>query len=359
MEDSVKEKYLGDFIENNGMIHSTIEERKNKGYAMAAEIISILDEIPLGQHKMEIGLLLRQAMLINCMLFNSEAWHSISEKEVKMLEAVDEHLLRSLVKGHAKTPLEFLYLEAGAVPIRFLISSRRMTYLQAILKRNDQELIKRIYMEQKNNPTPGDFCELVKDDFKLINENIDEESIKRTIVTSYKNKIKQKIKVAAFKFLRMKQETHSKVKDIVYARLEPQKYLLSPLFMNDEVNLLHSLRSRSVDCKNNFKNRYKEDDGLCQLCGEHIDDQKNILKCPEIIKRVKTDEIAINTVVYEDIVQNEHRQKAITSMYIKLLKIREKLMEEDLSSRQDPSTSFVVLRTSDPLLCIDNLSFGK
>ena len=83
---------------------------KRKDYAIAAEILAILDEIPLGQHKMEIGLQLRQAMLVNGMLFNSEAWHDVSEKEIKMMETVDEYLLRSLVKGHSKTPLEFLYL---------------------------------------------------------------------------------------------------------------------------------------------------------------------------------------------------------------------------------------------------------
>ena len=59
---------------------------------------------------MEIGLPLRQAMLIISMLFNSEAWHSIREKDIKMLEAVDEYLLRSLVHAHAKKPPEFLYL---------------------------------------------------------------------------------------------------------------------------------------------------------------------------------------------------------------------------------------------------------
>ena len=52
-----------------------------------------------------------------------------------MLEKVDEHLLRLLVKGHSKLPKEFLYLEAGAIPIRFIISSRRLLYLQTILKR--------------------------------------------------------------------------------------------------------------------------------------------------------------------------------------------------------------------------------
>ena len=63
---------------------------------------------------------------------------------------VDEHLLRSLVKAHSKTPPEFLYLEAGAV--RFIISSRRLNYLQTILKRGDSELTKKIYQAQKKIP---------------------------------------------------------------------------------------------------------------------------------------------------------------------------------------------------------------
>ena len=79
-----------------------IEYRRNKGYGIVAEILAILDDIPMGKYKMEFGLLLRQSMLINGILFNSEAWHSLSEKEIRMLEAVDEHLLRSLVDGHSK-----------------------------------------------------------------------------------------------------------------------------------------------------------------------------------------------------------------------------------------------------------------
>ena len=73
MEDSVREKYLGDVIDNTGNIRATIEDRKNRGYALATEIMAILEEIPLGRYTMEIGLQLRQAMLINRMLFYSGA----------------------------------------------------------------------------------------------------------------------------------------------------------------------------------------------------------------------------------------------------------------------------------------------
>ena len=84
---------------------------------------------------MEIGLSLRQAMLLNGILYNSEAWHNFKEKEIRRLEEVDEYLLRFLVHGHAKTPLEFLYLETGAIPIRFVIGSRRICFLQTILQK--------------------------------------------------------------------------------------------------------------------------------------------------------------------------------------------------------------------------------
>jgi hypothetical protein len=90
------------------------------------------------------------------MLFNSEAWHSISEPEIRILEMVDEHLLRSMVEGHSKTPLEFLYLEAGALPKWYIITSRRVLYLQSILKRPEDELVRRVYDAQKENPVNGD-----------------------------------------------------------------------------------------------------------------------------------------------------------------------------------------------------------
>ena len=93
MHDSQREKYLGDIVDRSGKIRKTIEDRKNKGYGIVAENIAIMNEIPLGQFRMEIGLKLREAMLINSMLFNSEAWHGISENEIRILETVTEHLL--------------------------------------------------------------------------------------------------------------------------------------------------------------------------------------------------------------------------------------------------------------------------
>lgn len=47
MKNSSKEKYLGDIIDETGKIRATVEERKNRGFAISSEIMSILEEIPL------------------------------------------------------------------------------------------------------------------------------------------------------------------------------------------------------------------------------------------------------------------------------------------------------------------------
>ena len=359
MESSVQEKYLGDFINNNGTNRNTIEERKNKGFGIVNEIIAILDEIPLGRFKMEIGLQLRQAMLLNGMLYNSEAWHSVSETEMRMLETVDECLLRTLVKGHAKTPLEFLYLEAGATPIRFIISSRRLLYHQVILKREESELTKRVYKEQIRNPSKGDFVELIKEDFKSINEVQNDDMISNTNTTLYKKHIKAKIKISALKYLTDIQAKHSKVKDIKYLKLETQKYMTSPIFSNEEVNLLHALRSRSTECKENFKQKYIYSNLLCSLGCNENENQQHILTCTVIKEKYRSENLAINQVEYENIFStNINKQKEVTQLYMDLFKIRDTLLEDN--SQQDPSPTDVELLMSNNLLdCTVYSSSGK
>ena len=50
-------------------------------------------------------------MLINGILFNTEAWHGVKKSDIEAFafEKIDESLLRGLVKGHSKGPLAALY----------------------------------------------------------------------------------------------------------------------------------------------------------------------------------------------------------------------------------------------------------
>ena len=124
-----------------------------------------------------MGLKLRQAKLLNGMLFSSEGWQGLGKDDLKCLGKVDEALLRALLLCHPKTPLEFLYLETGSVKISDIVSSRRLNYLQTLLARDEEELTNRVLRGQEIQPTPGDYILLVKDDCAKIEMDYDEHFI--------------------------------------------------------------------------------------------------------------------------------------------------------------------------------------
>ena len=129
---SAQEKYLGYILVDDGKILKTVEDRCAKGFGLVSQIMAILSEVPLGKYKIQMGLHLRQAMLINGILYTSEAWHCLNNSHIEMLEAVDKHFMCQLFKSHSKTSSAFLHLETATIPIRFIIASRRLNFLHNI-----------------------------------------------------------------------------------------------------------------------------------------------------------------------------------------------------------------------------------
>ena len=192
MKSSDQETYLGDIIDKSGKARPNIEKRKSKGYGIIANIIAIINEIPLAHWKIEAGLRLRQAMLVNGILYNSEAWHGVNGKDLILLEKVDEALLRGILSAHPKIPVEALYLETKSIPIRFVVASRRILYLHTILQKSDSEMVKRVYEAQKEDPSPGDFIELVRQDCEAIKLGLSDQEISSVTKHKFKNIVKSK-----------------------------------------------------------------------------------------------------------------------------------------------------------------------
>ena len=122
-------------------------ERRTKANAAFAEIRAILEDVPLGICRTEIGLNLRRTLSINGVLFNSEVWHGLKISDIDVLNVIDHHILRYICGAHAKHQLSFLYFEAGSFPLVYIIASRCLIYLRNILNRDNNELVKRVYIE--------------------------------------------------------------------------------------------------------------------------------------------------------------------------------------------------------------------
>ena len=139
-------------------------------------------------------------MFVNGILTNSEAWHSTTKQHIEDLEVMDRMLLRYIVGAHAKVQTEFLYLETGTTPLKNVITSRRLLYLQNLLKQPQSEMIRQVYEAQKDNPVQGDWVKLVKEDLEMINMINRESEIEAMSKAQFKTIVRNKIKENTLKY---------------------------------------------------------------------------------------------------------------------------------------------------------------
>ena len=109
MKTTKSHRYLGDIISATRSYQDSIEDRRNKGWGKLADIKATLSQKP-DIRKVEIGLIMRDAKLINGMIYSIEAWSKLSDREVNRLEQVDMSLLRGLVEAHSKCSKAFILL---------------------------------------------------------------------------------------------------------------------------------------------------------------------------------------------------------------------------------------------------------
>jgi hypothetical protein len=223
-------------------------------------------------------------MSVNGILFNSEAWHGVSKADLSFLEKVDESLLRGLLKGHSKVPLEALYLETSSLPIRYIVSSRRIMDLHNILQKNPDEMVRKVFEAQKEDTSPGDFCELVTEDKESIGLNMSDHEMKTISKEKFRNIVRNKTRLAAFQYLKSIQQGNSKMDGLEYIKFDKAAYLGSPLFNSEDIRVLLALRTRTLEgIRNDFRGMYPSIE--CPLlCGEE-DKIQHILDC-SVIKKI-------------------------------------------------------------------------
>ena len=166
MEKKEDEKYLGDVIATDGRNKKNVKSRIAKGTGIVNKILNMLDGIPFGKYYFEVGVLLRDSLLVRIILFKSEAWYNLINAELDLIETIDVSLLRSLLHAPKGTTKEILYLELGCIPFRDIIRKRRLNFLYYILKEDDKSIVNIFFQAKLKNPTEKDWLTTVKKDLE-------------------------------------------------------------------------------------------------------------------------------------------------------------------------------------------------
>ena len=134
-----------------------VEERRKIGWGKISQIMGILKAVDLGTNRVEAGLLLRQSIIVNSLLYSAEVCSGVTEKQLARLEVVDTALLSRLTGGHPKTATKFHHLETGIIKLRHKLIYLRLMFQHNKLSRNEDETINKIYRKQKEGCVKGDW----------------------------------------------------------------------------------------------------------------------------------------------------------------------------------------------------------
>lgn len=260
----------------------------------------MLEDLTLGDYYFEGAMILRASLFLSSLISNSESWVNLSKKNVTDLEKVDEQLLRKILSAHSKTPIELLYLELGAIPVRFMLKSRRINFLWYLLHDKEGSLLKNFFQAQCEQPIRGDWVSTVKQDLSDLCINMSFEEIQNTSKEGFKECVKEKVKVAALDYLKSIQKTHSKAKNLKYSELSLQQYLKSGTskMTIKEKSFAFAARSRTIDVN---CNKLRGQNNLkCRLGCDEEENQAHLLLCKglagsDIVKDVPNhDDIYVN-----------------------------------------------------------------
>jgi hypothetical protein len=132
--------------------------------------------------------------------------------------------------------------------------------------------------------------------------------------------VKVKAKEFALKELQQKQETHSKMTNLLYKDLTIQPYLTREDLTIQQKKMLFKYRTRMENFGENF--RGSNGPVPCPLCGTHLDNQEMSFQCQIIKAEVQpTGEI---TEIYRDDIK-----KTIVESLEKMLKLRGDKLKEN------------------------------
>jgi hypothetical protein len=161
---------------------------------------------------------------------------------------------------------------------------------------------------------------------------------------------KQNAADGAFKELITKLDKHTKVKHILYQKLEMQAYLKNENLTTEETQVLAAVRSKCVkNVKMNFKRMYQNDLSCplqCNTTVPQIDSQEHILTCT-----ILNPTIEHNTVL-SDVYATDAQQECSAKAFSKLIRRRKLLLDRMENSLPGVILDQCTSRGAATVLCV-------
>ena len=241
---------------SSGKNDKNVDSRVSKGMGIVSEIMDILENISLGPYYFHVAILLRNSLLVNGMLYNTDVWYNLSSRDIKELSDVDKHFLGRILRTPNSTPHESLYLELGIDEFDVILSKRRLLYFHDVITRRKKDMLYRFILAQWHDGIRGDWTEMVKTDLCRFDIKEDLTYLQTLKKPEFRRMVMLQAKRVSLENLTRKQSTHSKLKNIKYKELKMQNYFQHKTIPLELKRIIFMFRTHMARFKLNYKFSY-------------------------------------------------------------------------------------------------------
>ena len=276
---TTNETYLGDKINSKGNNESIIQDRIKAGRGALAEILAITEHIISTTSNLLISsyLCLFKSVFISKLLSNCQTWTKLTKQDINYLEKCTNTTLKRFLNVPISTPNCSLYLELGLLPIRYEIYLRKLTFLKKIISKKDSDIVKKIYVLQKNNNDINWYSEILLI-MKEIEIHLNDTEIKEMSTSQWKSLIMKKVTKHAFNYLLHEKESKKKLNNLNYTEKQWECRSYFKTFNCVQSQAIFRVRTFMVPIKSNFSSSNLIH--LCKLCKTNNDSQQHLFICP-------------------------------------------------------------------------------
>ena len=265
-------KYLGDIINNKGTYCDLVEDRVKKGNGCAVSIISIVQQVTFGVRTMEATLLLYNSIFLSTILYNAQSWSYLNKTEMNRLRGCQLSFLKRILHAPKSAPTAIVFAELGILPVEFEIYTKKLMFLQHIMKLDKSDPVRKMYNEQLKYPSEMNWAMEVKRIKEQMNITIDDEDISAMTKMKWKTQVDKAVKESALKKLNS-DCNRLKIVSRQYNKLTTKEYLVKlPV---DDARLAFSYRCGTLDIKCN--RQYMYSDRVCRACGKNDETLNHIV----------------------------------------------------------------------------------
>ena len=316
--------YLGEVICQSLTNKTNIASKVYKCQGIKNDILFILNNIFYGDNFFDIVKLLRNSMFLSVLLGNCEIWPNVTKYNIKCLESCDRNFLAQVMGISSKGSYVLMLLEGGMLPIRYIIISRRLSYLQTLLKSDPSSLAKQVFLEQCKNMNKQDWSNQILEDLKELEISLSFNEIEQQSKYMFKKLVKQACFKAAFRYLINEKQKLSKGANLEYLSLKTQSYLRSGTGLStQDIKEIFSIRTRNLFLKTNFPGMFSDDKCVKKPCNER--DTEFHLFNSDCFKKENT--IVQINLDYNQIFSNDvSKQKLIKDIIIDRYKTRSNIL---------------------------------